>query len=88
MATLVRSMKPALQPDVLVFLHLTNADNPPPEVGQKSVFMFREREGNTYVLPQALVERLGYQVAATSHSRSMNSPAGWSLSTYTAALPP
>ena len=46
---------------VLVFLHLTNADNPPAEIRDKAVFTFREQEGNTYVVDREVVERLGYQ---------------------------
>ena len=61
LASLLRGMTPVLNPDVLVFLHLTSADNPPAEIRDKSVFTFREREGNTYVVDKEVVERLGYQ---------------------------
>ena len=61
LATLLQGMTPVLHPDVLVFLHLTNADNPPAEIRDKAVFTFREQEGNTYVVDREVVERLGYQ---------------------------
>ena len=61
LATLLQGMTPVIHPDVLVFLHLTNADNPPAEIRDKAVFTFREQEGNTYVVDRELVERLGYQ---------------------------
>ena len=61
LASLLRGMTPVLNPDVLVFLHLTSADNQPAEIRDKSVFTFREREGNTYVVDKEVVERLGYQ---------------------------
>lgn len=59
--TLLRSMKPTLHHDLFVFIHLHSSDNPPSEVVNRSVFTFRESEGNTYVLPRNIVERLGYQ---------------------------
>ena len=61
MTSLLEGMTPVLHPDILVFLHLTNADNPPAEIREKSVFTFREQEGNTYVVDREVVERLGYQ---------------------------
>merc|ERR1712172_142969 len=61
LATLLEGMTPVLHPDTLVFLHLTNADNPPAEIREKSVFTFREQEGNTFVVEREVVERLGYQ---------------------------
>ena len=61
LTTLLQGMTPVLHPDILVFLNLTNADNPPAEIRDKSVFTFREQEGNTYVVDREVVERLGYQ---------------------------
>merc|ERR1711962_435505 len=61
LSRLVSSLSPELSPDVLAFLHLTNADRPPDEIQQKAVFTFREREGNTFVVRQDLVEKYGYQ---------------------------
>eukprot|EP00090_Calanus_glacialis_P011933 TRINITY_DN20351_c0_g1_i1.p1 TRINITY_DN20351_c0_g1~~TRINITY_DN20351_c0_g1_i1.p1 ORF type:complete len:163 (+),score=29.00 TRINITY_DN20351_c0_g1_i1:144-632(+) len=59
--TLIRTMRPTLMPEVFVFLNLHNNDELPSEIFQKSVFTFKEKEGNTFVLPRPIVERLGYQ---------------------------
>eukprot|EP00092_Neocalanus_flemingeri_P022332 GFUD01024217.1.p1 GENE.GFUD01024217.1~~GFUD01024217.1.p1 ORF type:complete len:163 (+),score=35.77 GFUD01024217.1:113-601(+) len=59
--TLIRTMRPCLVPEVFVFLNLHNNDELPGEIFQKSVFTFKEKEGNTFVLPRPIVERLGYQ---------------------------
>jgi len=48
-------------PEVFVFLNLHNNDDLPNELFKKSVFTFKEKEGNTFVLPRTVVERLGYQ---------------------------
>merc|ERR1712130_502477 len=58
---LIRTMKPCLMPEVFVFLNLHANDDLPSEIFQKSVFTFKEKEGNTFVLPRSVVERLGYQ---------------------------
>jgi len=59
--TLLRTMKPSLMPDVYVYLNLHSNDQLPKELFEKSVFTFKEKEGNTFVVPRPVVERLGYQ---------------------------
>jgi len=61
LATLVKTMSPKLSPDVFVFLSLHENDAVPRSVVDTSIFIFREKEGRTFVLPRNLVETLGYQ---------------------------
>jgi len=61
LATLVKTMSPKLSPDVFVFLSLHENDAVPRSVIDTSIFIFREKEGRTFVLPRNLVETLGYQ---------------------------
>ena len=59
--TLIQTMNPVLRPDVFAFITLPDYETVPTQVLDNSVFMFREKEGRTFVLTRSVVETLGYQ---------------------------
>ena len=58
---LIQTMNPVLRPEVFAFITLQDCETVPQQIQDCSVFMFREREGRTYVLARSVVETLGYQ---------------------------
>ena len=59
--TLLQTMHPVLRPDVYAFITLQDYETVPKQISEESVFMFREKEGRTFVLARSVVETLGYQ---------------------------
>ena len=59
--TLIQTMNPVLKPEVFAFITLQDYETIPKQISDDSVFMFREKEGRTFVLARSVVETLGYQ---------------------------